>query len=143
MGAAEPEHHSGVEILLKPAERKQHLFLVPNPADVVLQAGVLSDIIEAGGHWHVNHRTSLAGIAQKGRSLKTRDFTVLAVQPGQLEVSPSTNIPAIPLQNGNTWGNLFRNWCGLSQVLSKSFLIPGPGASLFLQEEAALDFSPS
>lgn len=67
MGTTETEHHSGVEVVLKPAERKQHLLLIPNPANVVLQAGVLSDIVEAGRHWHVNHRTSLAGIAQKGR----------------------------------------------------------------------------
>lgn len=67
MGTTETEHHSGVEVILKPTERKQHLFLIPNPADVVLQVGVLSDIIEAGRHWHINHRTSLEGIAQKGR----------------------------------------------------------------------------
>lgn len=67
MGTTKTEHHSGVEVVLKPAERKQHLFLIPNPADVVLQAGVLSDIVEAGRHWHVDHRTSLAEIAQKGK----------------------------------------------------------------------------
>lgn len=67
MGTTETEHHSGGEVILKPPERKQHLLLIPNPADVVLQAGVLSDIVEAGRHWHVNHRTGLAGIAQKGR----------------------------------------------------------------------------
>jgi len=67
MGTAKTEHHSGVEVILEPAERKQHLLLIPNPADVVLQGGVLGDIVEAGRHWHVNHRTALAGIAQKGR----------------------------------------------------------------------------
>lgn len=67
MGTAKAEHHPGVEVVLKPAEREQHLFLIPNPANVVLQAGVLSDIVETGRHWHVNHRASLAGMEQKGR----------------------------------------------------------------------------
>lgn len=67
MGTTETEHHSGVEVVLEPSERKQHLFLIPNPADVVLQAGILSDIVEAGRHRHVNHGTGLAGIAQKGK----------------------------------------------------------------------------
>lgn len=85
MGAPKPEHHP--EVVLKPALRKQHLLLIPNPADVVLQVGVLSDIIEAGRHGHVNHRTSLAGIVQKrGRTnhLTKINSTVLAIQPDSL-----------------------------------------------------------
>lgn len=85
MGAPKPEHHP--EVVLKPALRKQHLLLIPNPADVVLQVGVLSDIIEAGRHGHVNHRTSLAGIVQKRRRtnhLTKINSTVLAIQPDSL-----------------------------------------------------------
>lgn len=133
MGAAEAEHHAGAEVVLEPAGRKQHLFVVPNPADVVLQAGVLSDVVEAGRHRHVNHRTRLGG---KGgnRSLKPRNSTDWAVL---LEVSPPTDSLTNPLPSGNSWENLFRNWCGLSQVLYESSLISGPGTCLFLQQEAA------
>lgn len=133
MGAAEAEHHTSAKIILEPAGRKQHLFVIPNPADVVLQVGVLSDVVEAGRHWHVNHRTRLGGKAGN-RSLKPRNFTDWAVL---LEVSPPTNSLTNPLASGNSWENLFRNWCGLSQVLFKSYLISGPGTCLFLQQEAA------
>lgn len=46
---------------------------------------------------------------------------VLAVQPVLLEVSPSTDSVTIPLPSGNTWENLFRNCCDLSQVRYKSY----------------------
>lgn len=59
VGTAEPEHHPGAEVVLQPTLRNQHLLLIPHPSDVVFQVGVLSDVIEAGGHWHVNNRTSL------------------------------------------------------------------------------------
>lgn len=65
MGAPKAQHHPGGGIALQPAQGEQHLLLVPHPADVVLQAGVLSDVVEAGRHWHVNHRAGLAGIAWK------------------------------------------------------------------------------
>lgn len=68
------------------------------------------------------------------------NFMVLVVQPVLLEVPPSTNSLTVPLPSGNTWENLCRNWCGLSQVLSKPYLISGPGTCLFLQEEAARIF---
>jgi len=51
-----------------------------------------------------------------------------------LEVSPSTDSLTIPLPSGNTQENLFRNWCGLPQIVYKS--------CLFLQEEATHIFLP-
>lgn len=65
MGTAKAQHHPGSGIALQPAQGEQHLLLVPHPADVILQAGVLRDVVEAGRHWHVNHRAGLAGIAWK------------------------------------------------------------------------------
>lgn len=77
VGTAEPEHHPGAEVVLQPTLRNQHLLLIPHPSDVVFQVGVLSDVIEAGGHWHVNNRTSLAGIEQQ--IIKKKKFCCLVI----------------------------------------------------------------
>lgn len=100
MGAPKPEHHP--EVVLKPALRKQHLLLIPNPANVVLQVGVLSDIIEAGRHGHVNHRTSLAGIVQKrGRTNHLKKESLLS-WPSNLTASEIKT----PFESGNMLKNL-------------------------------------
>lgn len=139
MGTAEAQHHPGV-VVLQPAQREQHLLLVPNPADVVLQAGVLSDVVEAGRHRHVNHRTSLAGMVQKGREQIIYKTDVLLSWLPNL-CCWRCPLPLIALQSlcqGEALGKpCLETGMALSQLLYKSCVISGPGICLFLQHEAA------
>ena len=57
VSALESEHDASV--VSSPRSRHPHLTVVPHPADVVTQRGVLGDLVEAGRNRHVDHLTRL------------------------------------------------------------------------------------